>query len=685
VDGLSRLVDHLPDAVIVVDHDGVLRYANDAALELHGNSAADRVGRSCFDLIHPGDQELALVSLAAMEEQAVGTPLELRVRSDRGWILVEMLGAATQLPDGRPGVVLSLRDLTERRRWDIAAGDDAQFRSVVQNGVNLILLLDAEGTVLTTSATLTRTLGHNQSVILGQPITELILDEDRVAFDLALRRALDGSPEGDSEGIRVEARLRTRRGTHVPHQLHILNLLDDPTVGSVVLTGHDITELHQAREELSRIAFADPLTGLPNRWELIRELSSRLRQRRPGDEHQVGVAFIDLDRFKPVNDLFGHAAGDELLVALAVRLRRMVRAGDLVARIGGDEFVVVADIARAESLQSLRHRLETALLQPIELSVGTIQIGASIGTVTASSGDSAETVLAEADAVMYEEKHRRRGMRTDHRLPVAERRAIAEALDAAFDNEEFLLHYQPIVDLQTGRVVEFEALVRWQHPKRGLLTPAEFLDVIEDVGRDDQLARFVVCRATEDLATARVTHGLEIGIAVNASAAQFADPSFADLVADQMRHHHVPPGSLTVEVSERSILERTPHGPAIAVSAGLQALVDRGIRIAVDDFGTGYSSLSHLVSFPIDAIKIDRSFVSRMLTERESRSVVTALISLARSLRQDIVAEGVESHEQLRKLRGLGCSRAQGYLLGVPLPFEQAVVPLLSEPQQVGQ
>jgi PAS domain S-box-containing protein len=163
VDGLSRLVDHLPDAVIVVDHDGVLRYANDAALELHGNSAADRVGRSCFDLIHPGDQELALVSLAAMEEQAVGTPLELRVRSDRGWILVEMLGAATQLPDGRPGVVLSLRDLTERRRWDIAAGDDAQFRSVVQNGVNLILLLDAEGTVLTTSATLTRTLGHNRA------------------------------------------------------------------------------------------------------------------------------------------------------------------------------------------------------------------------------------------------------------------------------------------------------------------------------------------------------------------------------------------------------------------------------------------------------------------------------------------------------------------------------------------
>jgi diguanylate cyclase len=234
--------------------------------------------------------------------------------------------------------------------------------------------------------------------------------------------------------------------------------------------------------------------------------------------------------------------------------------------------------------------------------------------------------------------------------------------------------------------VEFEALVRWKHPDRGMLPPGQFLNIIEDVGRDGQLANYVLDRATRDLGRMRNEFGLDVRVAVNASANQFSDPGLADLVGDRVASNGLPPSAITIEVSERSILQRAGQGPAAAVVAELQSLVDQGVRIAVDDFGTGYSSLTHLVSFPVDSLKIDRSFVANLMTDRQSRSVVTALIALARSMQLDVVAEGVESQEQLRKLRRLGCRHVQGFYLGVPKPFAAAIAPLLEQKrQQVGQ
>ncbi len=679
VASFPSLAAQLADAVLVVDGEGVLYYANAAAERLFGAAAEERIGENCLDLVHPGDLEMALVAMISMNEHDVGTPMEIRVMTPEGWKVVEMIGGALEHEDLGHCIALTVRDLTDRRKWELAGGDDTRFRALVQNGVGLTILLDEQGLIATASAALTRTLGHDQANVIGEPFVDLVLEADQRAWRGGFQQALHPSPSGeDDDGVRFEVRLKTRQGDNVPHQLTLLNLLDDPSVGGIIVDGHDITELRRAREELARLAYLDSLTGLPNRGELVRELTTRLRARRPGDEQSVVVAFIDLDRFKPVNDLFGHSVGDELLVALGRRLQHMVREGDMVARLGGDEFVIVADATGDDAPTGLSARLEASVAEPFSLSAGTVQVFASVGAVTAYSGDSAETILAEADAAMYAEKHRRRGMRTGRARPVTERRLLAERLDEAFANDEFVLFYQPIVDLRTGRTAEFEALVRWQHPERGLLPPMEFLDIIEDVGRDSELAEFVLRRAADDLATIRAKHGLNVGFAVNASANQFTDPVFADLVEEVVLRNQLPPHCLTVEVSERSILDRPAHGASITVVSGLEALASKGVRIAVDDFGTGYSSLSHLVSFPIDSIKIDRSFVEKMLTERQSRSIVTALIGLARSMRLSIVAEGVESDAQLRRLRALGCSNAQGYLFSVPLPLDEAIAPLLT-------
>ncbi|NOX28898.1 MAG: EAL domain-containing protein, partial [Actinobacteria bacterium] len=667
---MSGLVLALPDAVLVVDMEGVVLGANPAAEELFGVTIDERVGVPCFDLIHSGDLEMALVSLTSMGEHEIGSPIEIRVKAADGWRLVEVLGAQFSDEDIDAGIILAIRDLTDRRKYEIAQGDEAVFRALMQNAVGLTVLIDPQGTIETTSVAITRALGYDPPKVVGTEFGGLVLDADRGAFEGALARCIAPTTEGE---VSIEVRLMSRDGTsEAPYQLVLVDLVNDPSVGGVVVTGHEISELRAAREELARLAYFDGLTGLPNRAALITELESRLRPAR-GERRETIVAFLDLDRFKPVNDLFGHAAGDELLTALGRRLEGCLRATDYVSRFGGDEFVVLADPTGDEPLSGLVARLENAVAEPFSLSVGTVQVYASIGVATANSGDDLDFVMAEADAAMYAEKHRRRGVESGRSRPMGERRALAESIDRAFDDEEFELWYQPIVDLGSGRITSFESLIRWRHPERGLLSPAAFLDIVEDLSRDDDLAEFVLASAVRDMAVVRDAIGRDMAFAVNASASQFTDPQFATLVRDTIAAAGIETRWLTVEVSERSILERPASGPSITSSAGLAALAATGVRIAVDDFGTGYSSLSHLVSFPIDSIKVDRSFVSRMTIDRHCMSVVSALVGLAMSMDIDIVAEGIETPDQLNVLIELGCHKGQGFLMSRPVPLQQAL------------
>ena len=398
------LLDSLADATIVVGHDGVLHYANHAAERLMGHPASERLGTSCFELLHPDDHEMALVAMISVAEERIGTPIELRVKSPTGWRVIEFVGAAIDVPGIGPAVLSSLRDITDRRRWEVAAGDDARFRALLQNGVHFLLVLDEQGIVTTASAALTRSLGHDQARVLGAPFITVVADGDRAGFETGFRTSLGQPSSGGGEEVRLEVLLRTRTGDPIPYQLTLLNLLDDPSVDGIILTGHDVTDLRAAREELERIAFIDHLTGLPNRAELVRELARRLDPRREPTGSPLTVAFVDLNGFKAVNDGHGHAVGDELLIAVAERLRRAVRPDDLVARFGGDEFVVVAEPAGTDPASELCERLERTIARPFALSIGPVTIGSSAGAVVADPGDQAEEVIAAADDLMYHRK-----------------------------------------------------------------------------------------------------------------------------------------------------------------------------------------------------------------------------------------------------------------------------------------
>ncbi|MHB1486086.1 MAG: putative bifunctional diguanylate cyclase/phosphodiesterase [Acidimicrobiales bacterium] len=689
--GQSRLLDQLPDAVVVVDPELRVVWGNEAAAVLVGGSLDDWLGRSAAALVHPDDLEFALTSVDTVQKKVVGTPIELRLRTESGWRLVEVLGAPLYGPSdgsdpaGASPVVMCIRDLTERRRWEIAGDETAMFRSLVQNGAALTMLVRADGIVHSASAALTRDLGQDPEQVEGCPLAWLVHPDDRSALTAAIARAAaeptgstsSAASSGEAGGrpsalgskgatVVVEVRFHRAQRDDVPFELTITNLLDDPTVAGLVISGHDITRLRAAQEAIEELAMRDALTSLPNRACLDRRIGEGLERLRERGEPMV-VAFLDLDRFKPINDLFGHDAGDELLQILARRLRGVVADSDMVARFGGDEFVVVTHVP-ADQVPGLIDRLEDTVAQPFALAKGSAQVFASVGYAVATGAHSAESLLAEADGRMYAIKRSRRGHLAETVTSIEDRRQVAKELSVALTRDELQAHYQPIVDLLTGKVVGYEALVRWQHPRRGLLLPEAFLGVAENSGRELELGEVVLRAACTHLADLDRLGGEPVWMSVNASVGQLAGKSFVDLVASVLSEHGISPHRMCIEITERSVLERPAHGPSTPVRMTLDGLADLGVRLAIDDFGTGYSSLTHLLQFPVQVLKIDRSFVQGVATDRQSRALVAAVVRLATGMGLTAVAEGVEEPVQADVLRELGCPFGQGYLFGRPAP-----------------
>ena len=663
---LAMAVRGLGDAVLLVDRSGQLKWANAAAERLFGWPLDDWIGTSGLDLIHPDDLDLALVSLTSVQGKDVGTPIELRLRTVGGWRLVELIGAPLGTnTDGT--LVLSVRDLTERRRWEVAGDEVARFRSLMHNAATVTMFVSPVGEVEAVSGALTRLLGQDPEMVQGRPLAELVDPRDRPVLAAAFHRSLSESPRDHGSSVTVEVRLLRRiDDTSTLFELTIVNLLDDPTVGGFVISGHDITRLRVAREQLQRLANCDGLTGLPNRAALDRQLAIELAGARQSGA-AVAVIFLDLDRFKPINDLLGHGAGDELLRHLSARLEREVAEGDFVARFGGDEFVVLH--VGPESAAGLAERLEEVVAEPFQLASGPAQVFASVGVATAQPDHTVEALLSEADAHMYAVKRSRRGNPLAPVMALGERRRLAEQLAVALTDNQLVVHYQPIVDLTDGTVVGLEGLIRWQHPERGLLRPAAFLGVAEDAGRERELGELVLHASCAHLARLdEAAPERRLSVSVNVSAAQLTGDGFVHLVEEKLHQHGLAPERLCLEISERSILERPAHGPATPVRVTLDALAELGVRLAIDDFGTGYSSLTHVLQFPVHILKIDQSFVLGVASDRQRRSVVAAVIELARGMGIEAIAEGIERRDQLRALQALGCPFGQGYLLGRPAP-----------------
>jgi diguanylate cyclase (GGDEF)-like protein len=430
----------------------------------------------------------------------------------------------------------------------------------------------------------------------------------------------------------------------------------------------DITRLKDHQVQLERMAHYDVLTNLPNRILLVDRLSLAMLQSQRNDT-SVAVLFLDLDGFKTINDNNGHNAGDELLVVIARRMKKALREGDTLARIGGDEFVaVIADLAKFEDCQPVLERLLLAASEPVTLDHKVLQVSASIGvTLYPKDGADADILLRHADQAMYRAKQAGKNQYyifdTDHDNAVKIQQESLNAIRCAFDDHQFVLHYQPKVNMRTGTVIGVEALIRWQHPVRGLVSPIHFLPIIEGHAISLDIGEWVIDTALTQLSNWQ-NIGITLPVSVNISACQLQQTNFVDRLAALLAFHpDVSPHHLELEVLETSALD-----DVIQVSATMNACRDLGVNFALDDFGTGYSSLTYLRRLPVSLIKIDQSFVRDMLDDPDDLAIVVGIVSLAKAFQRDVMAEGVEKMENGTALLELGCELAQGYGIAKPMP-----------------
>ncbi|HVJ97572.1 MAG TPA: EAL domain-containing protein [Acidimicrobiia bacterium] len=562
---------------------------------------------------------------------------------------------------------------------------EALHRAVIENAAEGIYTIDSDGNVLSFNAAAEAIFGWTASEMVGRPGSLMLGEDLRYLLDeyLVTVRTLgyDAAPHGTFEvpGLR-------RDGTRFPMVISTSAVVVEGAEPMTCCLVRDLSEQKQLEGQLSHQALHDFLTGLPNRTMLTDRLDQALARSRR--HHGLcGVLYVDLDRFKTVNDTLGHAGGDALLKEAARRIVISVREADTVARLGGDEFVIICeDLTGVHDAVEVTERVAAALRAPYAISGDRVHANASIGIALSAGGqDDADALIANADIAMYRAKQngRDRYELFDEAMQtwVTKQNALEHDLRRALARNEMHLEYQPIVTAESAEIRGFEALLRWSRPGHGLVPPDEFIPTAEDTGMIVDIGAWVLdeaCQRGAQLAAAWPDRRL--GIAVNVSSRQIADQNFVETVAGALSRSGLDANRLTLELTESTIIEDTVNTQVV-----LQALRELGINLSLDDFGTGYSSLTYLRSLPINVVKIDKSFVRTLGTEREDTAIVSAVLSLARNLDVVVVAEGVETPEQLAVLLQLDCPYLQGYLFSRPVKGEQlddlvAAPPLLVRP-----
>jgi len=801
---LGRLLAELPDLVVVVDGGANVIWANSLAERQFGLALDDSIGASALEFVHPDDLELATRSLATIRGKRIGNAIEVRLRTPSGWRLFELIGTPVNwFQEG--ALLFCIRDLTERRRFEVARDEIAMFRMLVHNSATITMLISPSGHINSASGALTRMLGHDPELVENELLADLVVEVDRPKLSSAVQRALGGATATAPEVVEVHL-VKFDSDEPVPFELTLVNLVDDPTVGGLVVTAHDVseraakdrelrntlsllqatldstadgilvvdtegkitgfnhrfvemwripdhlltsrndahaiafvldqlidpkdftakieelytrpesesndiiefrdgrvferysrpqlvegavlgrvwsfrdvTERTRLEAELAHQAFHDALTGLANK-ALFRDRLNHAVARLETSGLQLAVLFLDVDNFKTVNDSLGHSRGDLLLGIVSETLVGCMRNSDTVARLGGDEFaVLIEDLSDHSEAIRVAENILTALRRPVSLGskdvVATVSVGIRFGT----PGCTSEELLRDADLAMYMAKENGKDRYEEFvdrmHTTVMERLELEADFRQGVINEDLVVHYQPIVNLDTNNIVGFEALVRWQHPTRGLLRPEAFLAFAEQAGFMGAVDCFVLTRACGQVLRWQ-REGLvapDASISVNLSARDMVEAGIDRAVRILLSESGFDPSNLIVEITESAMMNDID-----AAVRELRSLKDLGLRIAIDDFGTGYSSLAYLQRLPIDILKIDRSFVATLSEDIESVTLVNAIIRMAEALGHTTIAEGIERAAQGTILRRLGCHLGQGYLLGPPLDAASMETMLLS-------
>jgi diguanylate cyclase (GGDEF)-like protein/PAS domain S-box-containing protein len=626
-------------------------------------SLPDSEGIATFDKLFATSPDVPILILAGDKSEALAK--EAVSRGAQDYLVAAHLDSYS--------LQRALRNAVERKSIEDALYVEKERAVVTLNSIgDAVLCTDIFGNITYLNIVAEKMTGWLRAEAIGKPLAEVFRIIDGGTGQTARDPMEMAVEQNATVGLTINCVLIRRDGHESAIEDSAAPIHDrSGRVTGAVIVFHDVSAARAMALQMTHTAHHDVVTSLPNRLllndRITQSISMALRQSRP-----FAVLFLDLDNFKIVNDSLGHAGGDELLRSVSKRLLSCVRASDTVSRQGGDEFaVLLPEITHAEDAATCAAKILTALNAPYIIGVRTVHVGASIGiSLYPRDGADSETLLKSADMAMYHAKERGRGnfqfFEAAMNLRAVQRQSVESELRRALTNHEFLLHYQPKVNLDTGDITGVEALIRWQQPDGTLVLPSEFVHIAEDCGLIVPIGRWVMreaCKQARAWQDAGLRH---LRMAVNVSAVEFREKGFVENVRQILSDTGLRPHYLVLELTERVLMEN-----AASTALVLEELKTMGVQLAVDDFGTGYSSLSYLRQFPIDVLKIDQSFIQKISSNLDDSTIIAAIIAMGRNLHHIVIAEGIETHEQMAYLQSQHCEEGQGFLLSPPVGATQ--------------
>lgn len=665
----EKMFSQSPDGIVILRFsDGVVTDLNDAILERSGYSREEVAGHSIYKLQQFIDPDDLAAAGEILSKEGVLSNRAVSFLTKSGDPVPALISATVVELSGEAHIMVIAKDMSKQRiTEERLRGSEERFRGIFENAPIGIMLVDMQGRIFQANRTAADLLAYEEENMFGIHISRLVPTEDRAG----LKDKLNSLTIKHINTDRAERRMICRDGLEIWTNFHVVLQQNSSGDGQYYIVQiADISDIKRSQQRMEQMAFYDTLTNLANRRLFHERLDHAIERSRRATTSSA-LLYLDLDNFKRVNDTLGHQIGDHLLREVASRLQQCVRAEDTVGRTGGDEFtILLAEIGSPTDAGVVAQKILNHLREPIHVSGHPLIVTTSIG-ITVIPGDSVDpnVLMRNADLAMYKAKERGRNnyqfYSEDLNINAVKRLRTEYEIRQALENQEFELFYQPKIDLQNREIVGVESLIRWHHPERGLLGPDEFIGVAEETGSIIDIGTWVIeeaCRACQRLTT---EHQRDIKVAINISPRQFRDPNLVATMRRSLREAQLNPKNIEIEITETMLMQDVD-----AALITLQRLADLGVSLAIDDFGTGYSSLNYLKRFPINTVKVDRSFVMDIPGNPDDMAITRAVIAMAHQLKMEVVAEGVETKAQLDFLADQGCEFAQGWLFSKALPLD---------------